>query len=123
MQDFNANAEKGEDPDFGRGRYPWAAMMIGDRSRPNPNMGPVNRPPYHGIRLTPVGVGINAVGLRTDVHARVLHVRGHAIEGLYAAGNSAAALDTGAGYQSGLSNLRGIVWGYRAARHAVSLNA
>jgi hypothetical protein len=33
-------------------------------------------------------------------------------------GNSAAPLDVGAGYQSGLSNLRGMVGGYRAALHA-----
>ena len=31
---------------------------------------------------------------------------------------AAAPLDIGAGYQSGLSNLRGMVFGYRAALHA-----
>jgi 3-oxosteroid 1-dehydrogenase len=47
-------------------------------------------------------------------------VRGRPIEGLYAVGNSAAPLDIGAGYQSGLSNLRGMVFGYRAALHAAA---
>jgi 3-oxosteroid 1-dehydrogenase len=108
------------DPDYDRGRYPWANMMFGDKRRPNPHIGPVCKPPFRGLALRPVGVGINAVGLRTDVHGRVLHVRGHAIPGLYAAGNSAAALDTGAGYQSGLSNLRGLTWGFIAAQHAAS---
>jgi len=65
-----------------------------------------------------VGVGINAVGLRTDENGQVMHVRGNPIPGLYAVGNSAAALDTGAGYQSGLSNLRGMTWGYIAGQHA-----
>ena len=69
------------------------------------------------MKLVPVGVGINSHGLRTDVHARVMHVRGHAIPGLYAVGNSAALLDLGGGYQSGTSNLRAITWGYVAARH------
>lgn len=115
---FNTFADGETDPDFGRGTYPWAAMMVGDKSRPNPNMGPLSKPPYYGIRLSPVGVGINAVGLRTDALGRVVHVRGHAIDGLYACGNSAALLDIGAGYQSGLSNLRGMTWGFIAGRHA-----
>lgn len=115
---FNTFADGETDPDFNRGTYPWAAMMVGDKSRPNPNMGPLNKPPYYGLPLVPVGVGVNAVGLRTNENAQVMHVRGHAIEGLYACGNSAAALDTGAGYQSGLSNLRGMTWGYIAGLHA-----
>lgn len=118
---FNSFADGPEDPDFGRGTYPWAAMMIGDRTRPNPNLGPVSKPPFYGIRLTPIGVGINAVGLRTNDMAQVMHVRGHPIEGLWACGNSAAALDTGAGYQSGLSNLRGMTWGWIAGHHAAGI--
>jgi len=116
---FNEFADGETDPDFGRGRYPWAAMMVGDRSRPNQNMGPLDKPPYYGVRLTAVGVGVNAVGLKTDTQARVQHVRGRPIDGLYAAGNSAALLDVGAGYQSGLSSLRGLLWGWVAARHAM----
>lgn len=119
---FNTFADGPTDPDFGRGRYPWAAKMTGDPRRPNPNLGPLDKPPFYGLPLTAVGVGINAMGLRTDEHARVRHVRGHAIEGLYAAGNSAALLDIGAGYQSGLSNLRGMVWGWVAGRHAAGLD-
>ena len=115
---FNTFADGEIDPDYGRGTYPWAAMMTGDRSRPNPNMGPLNKPPYYGLPLLPVGVGVNSIGLRTNSNAQVLHVRGHAIDGLYAVGNSAAAIDTGAGYQSGLSNLRGMTWGYVAGLHA-----
>ena len=115
---FNRFADGPEDLDFGRGRYPWAAMMIGDKGRPNPNLGPLDTPPFYGIQLVPVGIGVNAVGLQTNQHAQVMHVRGHAIPGLYAAGNSAAALDIGAGYQSGLANLRGMTWGYIAGGHA-----
>jgi 3-oxosteroid 1-dehydrogenase len=115
---FNVHAGEGVDPDFGRGSYPWAAMMTGDKTRPNPNLGPLDRPPFYGVRLVPVGVGINSVGLETNAFAQVMHVRGRAIPGLYACGNSAAAVDTGAGYQSGLSNLRGMTWGWIAGQHA-----
>lgn len=118
---FNSFADGEVDPDFHRGSYPWAAMMVGDRARPNPNMGPLDKPPFYGVQLQPVGVGINSVGLETNEHAQVRHVRGHAIPGLYAVGNSAAALDTGAGYQSGLSNLRGMTWGFIAGRHLATV--
>lgn len=116
---FNQFAEAGVDHDFGRGTYPWAAMMTGDRRRPkNPNLGPLDKPPFYGIRLRPVSAGINCAGLRVNVNAQVLSVRGQPIKGLYAVGNAAAPLDIGAGYQSGLSNLRGLVGGYQAGRHA-----
>jgi 3-oxosteroid 1-dehydrogenase len=115
---FNRFAEAGVDQDFGRGSYPWAGMMTGDRSRKNPNLGPLDKPPYYGMKLRVASVGVNAAGLKTDKSARVLHVRGAPIPGLYAAGNSTAPLDIGAGYQSGLSNLRGMVGGYLAGRHA-----
>jgi hypothetical protein len=120
LERFNSFAGGKVDPDFDRGSRPWAAMMTGDRAHPNPNLGPLDRAPYHGLALKPVGVGINAVGLKTNEHAQVVHVRGHAIAGLYAVGNSAAALDTGAGYQSGLSNLRGMAWGFVAGLHAAA---
>lgn len=119
LERFNSFADGAVDPDFGRGRHPWSARMFGDRRRPNPNMGPVSRPPFFGLKLRPVGIGINAVGLRTDADARVVHLRGHAIPGLYACGNAAAPVDVGAGYQSGLANLRGITWGALAAEHAL----
>src|SRR5690606_41658486 len=108
----------GEDPDFRKGSRPWAVRLTGDLSYPNPCVGPVERPPFYGIRLVPVSVGINSHGLRTDEHARVRHVRGHAIGGRDAVGSSAAPLDMGGGYQSGTSNMRAITWGWIAGRHA-----
>ncbi len=114
---WNPHARRGEDPDFGKGSRPWAVRLTGDPSYPNPCVGPIERPPYYGMRLVPVGVGINSHGLRTDADARVVHVRGHPIPGLYAVGNSAALLDLGGGYQSGTSNMRAITWGYLAGRH------
>jgi len=120
LEHFNPNAEKGLDPDFDRGHYPWSVRLVGDDRYPNPSLAPVSRSPFYGIELVPVGVGINSHGLRFDTEGRVVHVRGHAIPGLYAAGNSAALLDLGGGYQSGTSNLRAITWGYIAGQHAAS---
>ena len=119
IERFNGFAREGVDADFGRGSYGWTAGMVGDARRKNPSLGALEKPPWYGVRLSLVGAGINSHGLRTDRFARVLHLRGHAIPGLYAAGNSAALLDLGAGYQSGTSNLRGIAWGYAAGRHSM----
>jgi len=123
VERFNRFAAAGKDPDFGRGTFPWAAMMTGDRSLPHPNLGPLDKPPFYGLRLHVASIGMNAVGLRTNRYGQVMHLRGHAICGLYAAGNAAAPLDIGAGYQSGLSNLRGLVWGFVAALHASAPDA
>jgi 3-oxosteroid 1-dehydrogenase len=115
---WNEHARRGEDPDFHKGSRPWSVRLTGDLSYPNPCVGPLDRPPYYGVRLVPVSVGINSHGLRTDAQARVVHLRGHPIAGLYAVGNSAALLDLGGGYQSGTSNMRAITWGWIAGRHA-----
>jgi 3-oxosteroid 1-dehydrogenase len=117
---FNANAKQGQDPDFARGSMPWAIRLVGDLDYPNPLLGPLDKPPYHAVRLRPVSVGINSHGLDWNLDAQVLHVRGHPIPGLYAVGNSAALVDLGGGYQSGTSNSRAITWGYVAGRHAAA---
>ena len=117
---FNGFCAEGKDKDFDRGAYPWAAMMTGDRSRPTPNLGALDKAPFYGLRLKVCSVGVNAVGLKVNVSAQVMHARGRVIPGLYAAGNTTAPIDIGAGYQSGLSNLRGMVFGYVAGRHAAS---
>jgi len=115
---FNEFARKGEDPDFHKGSRPWSVRLTGDPSYKNPCLGPVEKPPFYGVRLVPVSVGINSHGLRTNESAQVMHVRGRPIGGLYAVGNSAALLDMGGGYQSGTSNMRAITWGWVAGRHA-----
>ncbi len=116
---FNEFCKDGDDKDFGRGQYPWANFITGDlRQKPNPNMGPIEKPPFYCVRYSMASVGICAAGLKTNTNAQVMHLRGHAIKGLYAAGNSSALLDTGAGYQSGIACTRGMLWGYVAAKHA-----
>jgi 3-oxosteroid 1-dehydrogenase len=118
LERWNRYAAQGEDPDFGKGSMPWAVRLVGDLSYENPNVGPLDKPPYCGVRLVPVSVGINSHGLAWNTDAQVMHVRGRPIAGLYAVGNSAAIVDLGGGYQSGTSNCRAVTWGYVAGRHA-----
>ena len=119
VERFNGFARAGKDLDFGRGGFAWSQQMFGDpRAQPNANLGPLERPPFYGVRLEMVAGSINNAGLLTDAAANVRHVRGHAIPGLYAVGNAAPYVELGRGYQSGLSNARGMVFGYLAAQHA-----
>ena len=116
---FNRGAARGRDPEFGRGEFLWIQVLSGDGSHPiHPNLAPVSVPPFYGVRLHPSGS--SSAGLLTDADARVIHVRGHPIEGLYACGGAAAQTDFGVGYQAGLLLVRGMTFGYLAARHAAA---
>jgi 3-oxosteroid 1-dehydrogenase len=59
-----------------------------------------------------------AAGIVGDIHGRVVNWEDQPIDGLYVAGNAMARMDNGAGYQSGMMNGRGMVFGHLAARHA-----
>ena len=117
---FNVNAEKGIDPEFGRGTHPWSVWMCGDPyHKPNANLGPLVKPPFYAVELKRIGgSAIPSTGLLTDHHSRVMGWDDRPIAGLYAAGNSVARMETGAVMQSGISNARGMTYGWLAARHA-----
>jgi 3-oxosteroid 1-dehydrogenase len=117
---FNGYCDQNEDPEFGRGSVPWGAYVSGDRfHKPNPNLGPLLKPPFYAVPLSRLASsGIAAAGVVVDEHCRAINWEGDPIEGLYLAGNSVARLDNGALMQSGISNARGLTHGYLAGRHA-----
>jgi 3-oxosteroid 1-dehydrogenase len=117
---FNGYCASGEDAEFQRGSHPWSVTMCGDpNQKPNPTLGTLAKPPFYAVALRRLGSGgTAAAGLVTDHHARVIGWDDKPIEGLYAAGNSVARLDSGAMLQSGVSNARGMTHGYLAALHA-----
>ena len=118
IQRFNRFAAAGKDPDFGRGEFPFANSVSGDLShKPNPNLGPLDHPPYYGLPLEPAAVG--STRLVTNEFAQVMHLRGHPIPGLYACG-SASAHYYGIGYQAGCELGGAMTFGYLAARHAAA---
>jgi 3-oxosteroid 1-dehydrogenase len=112
---FNGFCETGVDEDFGRGTVPWGRIMTGDPRLPNPNMAPLEKPPFYAVRIERVNMGVPTTGLPIDTEARVLDAAGAPVPGLYAAGNSASWLDIGGGYNSGIANTRGMLYGYLAA--------
>jgi len=88
---FNGFARRGVDEDFGRGRSAYDRYYSDPRMKPNPNLAPIQRPPFWAIRIFPGDLGTNG-GLLTDERARVLDLGGEPIKGLYAAGNTTATV-------------------------------
>jgi hypothetical protein len=80
---FNEGAARGEDPDFGRGSFPYD-RFIGE-------LGPLDGGPYFALELLPGALATKG-GPKTDADGRVLAADGGLVDGLYAAGNVAASL-------------------------------
>ena len=119
---FNAMAREGTDADFGRGSNLSVRRFRGDwNNQPNPNMAPVERAPFFGMRMRLLNTGIAAGGVRTDGEGRVLRADGSTVEGVYAVGESSARAAAGVGYNSGYSLSRAMAFGWIAARHVSGL--
>lgn len=113
---WNANCAAGTDPDFGRGGDAYERYMGDPGTQPNPNLGPLDRPPYYAIRVLPGTIGTKG-GPVTDTSGRVLLPSGEPISGLYAAGN-ASAFWTGDGYPGPGATLGiAMTMGYITGRH------
>ena len=92
---FNEFVAAGTDGDFGRGDEAYDGAFSGGRSP----MVPIDTPPFHAASFGLSDLGTKG-GLVTDSHARVVDTDGNPIEGLYAAGNTMAAV-TGTVYPGG----------------------
>ncbi|MEV6600043.1 3-oxosteroid 1-dehydrogenase [Actinoplanes sp. NPDC051346] len=88
---FNGFARTGRDTDFHRGDSAYDHYYTDPAVRPNSCLAPLWLPPYYACKIVPGDLGTKG-GLRTDARARVLHASGSVIPGLYAAGNSSAAV-------------------------------
>jgi succinate dehydrogenase/fumarate reductase flavoprotein subunit len=110
IAEFNLNAEKGIDPDFGRGesafdRFP-GGRLTGEPESPSSTLAPVSTAPYYAVEVASSLLGTKG-GPRTDAQSRVLDVDGDPIPGLYAAGNA-------------MANPTGMVYGGAGATLAVA---
>jgi succinate dehydrogenase/fumarate reductase flavoprotein subunit len=120
---INAFAEVGIDSDFARGTTAYQRNN-GDATwqGKNPSIGPLNEGPYYAVRLYPGDIGA-ATGFVTDVNAQVLDASNKPIAGLYAVGNDMHSAMGGVYTAPGITVGPGLVFGYIAARHAISRNA
>jgi 3-oxosteroid 1-dehydrogenase len=114
---FNGFARGGVDQDFGRGGTIYDNYYGDPRVKPNPNLGPIEKPPFTAVKIVPGDLGTKG-GLLTDADARVLDRSGQPMAGLYAAGNTTASV-MGRTYPGPGSTIApAVIFGYRAARHA-----
>jgi succinate dehydrogenase/fumarate reductase flavoprotein subunit len=111
---YNAFAEKGEDPDWGDPGQVRSATGP-DTTSLKPVLGPV----YGAIQQWPGTLGTNG-GPKIDADARVLGTETPIIDGLYAAGNTAAAVLGGTYPGGGTCVGSSMVMGYRAGRHVAA---
>jgi len=116
VERWNAFCEDGVDRDYGRGRRRYDRSHGDPTMRPNPNLGPISRPPYFAVAMFPCDVG-TAGGLVTDEWARVLRGDGSPIEGLYATGNTTASVMGRTYPGAGASIAASLTFAYIAAHH------
>ncbi len=119
IESFNVYAERGVDPDFGRGSQlgytAWQTARAPDNRYPNPTMHPMNLDGgLYGVVLCATCFSTKG-GLGIDRSARVLKNDGQPLKGLYAAGNCSAS-PSNSGYV--LSTIGpAMTFGYIAACH------
>jgi len=116
IREFNASAQEGRDPEFGRGANAYNAYQGDPAHQPNPCLAPLATPPFYAVRIHVGDLGTFA-GLRTDEEARVLAADGAPIPGLYAAGTDMASIFGGFYPGPGINLGPAMTFGYIAARH------
>ncbi|MGW5646679.1 3-oxosteroid 1-dehydrogenase [Saccharopolyspora sp. NPDC003752] len=116
IERFNGFARNGVDADFQRGDSGYDRYYGDPRNKPNPSLGALEVAPFYAVKIVPGDLGTKG-GLRTDVHARVLRDDGTPIEGLYAAGNTSAAVMGRTYAGPGATLGPAMTFGYLAAQH------
>ncbi|MFI6966297.1 FAD-binding protein [Streptomyces sp. NPDC050255] len=119
VERFNGFARTGKDTDFGRGDSAYD-RYYGDPTMKNPNLDELDKAPYYAIRIEVGDLGTKG-GLVCDEHSRVLREDGSAVAGLYATGNTSAAVMGNEYAGPGATIGPAIVFGYLAARHAAAV--
>ena len=121
VESWNRHVAAGADPDFGRGSSAYDGYWGDDSATTlaGKTLGPVDTAPFYAV---PVSIGAMGTkgGPRTDHDARVLHVGGEPIPGLFAAGNAMGGV-TGRAYGGAGGTLGpAMVFGYRAGHAAAT---
>jgi 3-oxosteroid 1-dehydrogenase len=111
---FNEFAATGVDEDFGRGDEAYDRAFSGGRTP----LVPIQTGPFHAAAFGLSDLGTKG-GLMTDSDARVLDTDGQSIGGLYAAGNTMAAV-SGTVYPGGGNPIgASMLFSHLAAKHMV----
>lgn len=115
---YNDAARTGRDTDHGRGESAYD-NYYGDPTLPQPALDVLDRAPFYALRIRIGDLGTKG-GLVYNENAQVLRADGAVIPGLYATGNTSAAV-MGTDYAgAGATIGPAMVFGYIAARHAAT---
>jgi 3-oxosteroid 1-dehydrogenase len=114
---FNAEAVDGKDSLFGRGDSPYDRYYGDPKVTPNPNLAPLDQPPFYAVPVYPGDIGTNG-GVVTDENAQVLDQQHVPIPGFYATGNVTASVMGHSYPGAGATLAPAMTFGYLAAKHA-----
>jgi succinate dehydrogenase/fumarate reductase flavoprotein subunit len=120
LDNYNAPARAGLDPEFGRGTTIYQRHLGDAGHAPNPCVAPIEQAPFYALRIFPADLG-TAIGLKTDCHARVLRNNGAVIAGLYACGNDMGSIMNGNYPGPGITLGPALTFGYIAGRHLAQI--
>jgi succinate dehydrogenase/fumarate reductase flavoprotein subunit len=120
LNNYNAHARAGLDPEFGRGTTVYQRHLGDAGHSPNPCVAPIEQAPFYALRIYPADLG-TAIGLRTDCHARVLRNNGTVIAGLYTCGNDMGSIMNGNYPGPGITLGPALTFGYIAGRHLAQI--
>ncbi|EGD53403.1 FAD-dependent oxidoreductase [Gordonia neofelifaecis] len=113
---FNDMAAKGHDDDFNRGDSAYD-RYYGDPTLPNPVLDSIDQGPYYALQMRVGDLGTKG-GLVYNENAQVLREDDTVIEGLYATGNTSAAVMGNEYAGPGATIGPAMTFGYIAANHA-----
>lgn len=119
VEDFNARAREGVDPEFGRGSDIYQRFLGDAQHQPNPCVGPIERAPFYAVAVWPADLGMSA-GIRVDGQSRVLRTDGTPIDGLFACGADMASVMEGTYPGPGIAIGPAITFGWLAGRAAAA---
>jgi succinate dehydrogenase/fumarate reductase flavoprotein subunit len=111
----NAYAATGTDLDFRRGESDLDRSIGDPAHKPNPCLGPIDRPPYYGVEVFP-GDNSSVTGLRVNANAQAVNASGQPIPGLYICGLDMNSLWAGHGIANGAYHALNMTFGYIIAR-------
>ncbi len=116
VANYNVGAERGEDPEFGRGTTSFNRYLADPDTKPNPCVAPIKTGPFYALKLVMGDLG-TFDGLKTDVVGRVLNAAGAPIDGLYAVGNDRASIMGGNYPGAGITLGPILTFGWITGRH------
>ncbi len=121
VQRWNAMVASGHDDDFCRGDSAndtwWGDPAL--KGQRGGTLGPLDKAPFYAVEIVSSTLGTKG-GPRTTIDGQVIDHDGNPIRGLYAAGNVMAS-PMGMTYGGAGGTLApGMVFGYRAGRHAAA---